>query len=320
MPLLPNEPTDPFLNARNVIAGQDAGITGFNARAIPSQSGFSTRQAKIPNERAGYHTRKLIRWFVPETGIIEMYVNPQSVSYQERKHITKQRTKGGYVLQYWGEELEVLNIQGTTGSSGVEGVNVLRDVYRAEQVAFDPFALALASDRDTENNDQFSFLGEFSEGGLGGALTGLGQSFLDLTNNAIETGSVASTRSQPTLASLAFSVEMYYSGWVFRGYFSDFRVDERADRLGLFDYAMTFNVTQRRGLRLNFLPWHRSAVNGPSNSDPDFGVPYSYSTLTSEQATLGPVVTPPNNTGVTIGDVLSSSADFIGGSFKSIFG
>jgi hypothetical protein len=30
---------------------------------------------------------------------------------------------------------------------------------------------------------------------------------------------------------------------------------------------------------LNFLPHHRSAVNGPSNSDPAFGTPYSFSTL-----------------------------------------
>ena len=27
------------------------------------------------------------------------------------------------------------------------------------------------------------------------------------------------------------------------------------------------------------MPWHRSAVNGPSNSDPAYGTPYSYSYL-----------------------------------------
>jgi hypothetical protein len=56
-------------------------------------------------------------------------------------------------------------------------------------------------------------------------------------------------------------------------------VEESATKLGLFDYSMEFTVTQKRGLRLNFMPWHRSAVNGPSNSDPAFGPPYSFSTL-----------------------------------------
>jgi hypothetical protein len=69
---------------------------------------------------------------------------------------------------------------------------------------------------------------------------------------------------------------MYWSGWVFRGYFADFRIEERADNLGLFNYSMNFVYTQKRGYRTNFLAWHRSPTNGPSDSDPEFGTPYSY--------------------------------------------
>lgn len=306
----PIQPTDVFDLARETIAGTSRpDIPGFNAPIVPSQSGFQTVGASIPNERNGVFTRNMVRWFVPEVGVVEMYINPKSISYQFKKHITNQRTKGGYLLQYWGEELTQLGISGTTGSSGIEGINILQDIYQSEQLAFDPYALSLAAERDAENNDQFSFLGDF-EGGLGGLVSGAGGSFLDLVSNSIETGAPNATRAQPTLASLAFSVEMYYSGWVFRGYFTDFRLDESADKLGLFDYSMTFFVTQRRGLRLNYFPWHRSASDGPSNSDPEFGVPHSFAHF----GTNSPTAVPPlnENEGSTLGDLLLAGKNAVG--------
>jgi hypothetical protein len=116
-------------------------------------------------------------------------------------------------------------------------------------------------------------------GGIGKAV-GVGvNSLFDQVNNVIKTGNVDPLQPRPTLASIAFQTEMYWSGWVFRGYFTSMTVNEAADKLGQFDYGLEFTVTQKRGLRLNFMPWHRSAVNGPSNSDPSFGTPYSFSTL-----------------------------------------
>src|SRR5580698_2990039 len=76
------------------------------------------------------NNRELIIFNIPNRGQVQMYINPQSFSMSEKK-ITKQtRTKGGYIIQYWGEELPEIDIQGTTGSGGIEGINVLRDVYR----------------------------------------------------------------------------------------------------------------------------------------------------------------------------------------------
>jgi hypothetical protein len=68
-----------------------------------------------------------------------------------------------------------------------------------------------------------------------------------------------------SLAQMAFSVEMYYNGAVYRGYFTQMTVTERAENFAL-DYSMNFVVTQRRGYRLNYQPWHRSA-GGPSKYD-----------------------------------------------------
>lgn len=273
-------------------------IPGFGAPAINTTYG---KDAVLK--------RNMVRWFVPETGIIEMYINPQSITYQYKKSITPVRTRGGFALQYWGEELGSLAISGTTGSSGVEGINVLYDIYRAEQNAFDPYALALASASDIENDIVGSTFEAFTGGGVGGLLDTISGDFNSMVNNAIESGSPTTSRSKPTLASLAFSVEMYYSGWVFRGYFEDFRVEESADRLGLFNYSINFKVTQRRGYRPNFLAWHRDPRKGPSNSDPEFGVPYSYSTLVSEYAT--PRTLSASNDIVTLGDALQGGGKLI---------
>jgi len=64
-----------------------------------------------------------------------MYINPQSLSSSYRKTINSKRTKGGFIMQYWGEELENLSISGTSGDSGIEGINAIQDVYRSEQLA-----------------------------------------------------------------------------------------------------------------------------------------------------------------------------------------
>ena len=186
-----------------------------------------------------------------------MYINPQSIRYTFAKVINQERTKGGYVLQYWGEELPTLNISGHTGTSGVEGLNVLYEAYRAEQYTFDSIGLTVASANsvsglgDLISNTFGNTIGEATSG-----LFGLNP----ITQNVLP-------RNIPTLGSLAFGVEIFYSGWVFRGYFKDFNFDETTDKLGLFSYNINFVVTQKRGYITNYLPWHRSAIQGPSNND-----------------------------------------------------
>lgn len=274
-----------YNTAQGMIAGNSGDPPGFTDLApLPSASGSHIRQTEIPNYRMAVATRNMVRWFLPEVGIVEMYVNPQSIKYSDKKHIgTPVRTRGGYMVQYWGEELGTVSIAGTTGSSGVEGINVIYDIYRNEQVAFDPIALAAEAAKEQaalgygilENvTGPNSLLGS-----IGNAI-GVGvNSLFNQVNNALTSGNVNPLTPRPTLASIAFQTEMYWSGWVFRGYFSSMTVNESTDKVGQFEYTLEFTVTQKRGLRLNFMPWHRSAINGPSNSDPSFGVPYSFSAL-----------------------------------------
>lgn len=237
---------------------------GFGLPASFSADGSGLPSSKVPAYRNSQLKRNIITWFVPEFGMVRMYVNPNSISYNHKKLISKDKTKGGYTLQYWGEELSQLNISGTTGGAGIEGINVLYEIYRAEQYAFDGTGLSLAANNASQPNLLNSLLGNSGDsqsllGGIVGGVSGSVSSLLgmDSPNTALVANSINS------LAQLAFTVEMYYNGWVYRGFFESMTINEKADNF-LLEYNMIFNVTQRRGYRLNYFPWSKSATDGPS--------------------------------------------------------
>ena len=254
-------------NSQQILSSKEFDAEGFVVSETPNADGIGLPSSKIPeNRHPAVQRRRIMHWFVPEFGVVKMYVNPQTITYAFKKLINKSLTKGGYVLQYWGEELPTLTINGVTGSSGVEGLNVLHEVYRAEQYAFDALGLTLAANSNVSGvQNLLDTAGDaiFGAGSIGGdiasAVTGglLG---------ADPTAGLPVPQNIPTLASLAFGVEMFYDGWVFRGYFESMSFTEAANDLGNFNYTLNFAVTQRRGYRVNYMPWHRSAVDGPSNN------------------------------------------------------
>lgn len=249
---------------------------GFSSQPIPSADGNGLPSSKVQNYRVGQNTRSLISWFVPEFGVIQMYINPKNISYADKKLINKERTKGGFILQYWGEELTAITLNGTTGSSGIEGINVLHEIYRAEQYAFDGIGLSLAADNANQGAANQII------GGIGNAIGGLASGtsvgsdiggYIAKSLFGTDPASQAlAAQNIPSLAQYAFGVEMYYLGWIYRGYFESMTVRESADNLGLFDYDITFNATERRGYRLNNLSWQKSATSGPSG----YNIPLSF--------------------------------------------
>jgi hypothetical protein len=235
---------------------------GNSREGDPRQPSIVANNPQMP---AGFRQRQLMRWDIPGApAYVDMYINPQQFTIQEKKVISRRRTKGGYIVQYWGEELPTISISGSTAAAGIEGINILRGVYRAEQNAFEQVAQTL--------NDR---LGSFSLGGLAGSIRGAA------TNPGRAIGSaIASLFSSgvnppllPTLGSLALAVSLYYQGAVYKGYFTDFSVDESvAQGVGVFNYRMSFQVTDTRGLRRNFMPWHKS----PADIDPVTGQPTNF--------------------------------------------
>lgn len=243
---------------------------GFSVPALPGADGNGLPSQKVRNNRVGNNTRNMVHWFVPEFGVIKMYVNPRQIRYSHKKLINQERTKGGYNLQYWGEQLSTLSITGTTGSSGIEGINVLYEIYRAEQYAFDAVGLTLASDNAA--NDAANQI----IGGIGNAIGGsVGSSIASSLFGTDPASQALAARNIPSLAQYAFGVEMFYLGWVYRGYFDAMNINESADNLGLFEYDLNFFVTERRGYRVNNLPWQKSAIDGPSGEY----VPLSFSNI-----------------------------------------
>lgn len=236
---------------------------GFLVAPTPNADGTGLPSFKVKNNRRGITKRNLISWFVPEFGVIKMYINPSSLHYSYAKSISSERTKGGFNFQYWGEELPKITIRGTTGSSGIEGINVLYEIYRAEQYAFDGIGLTLSAENYTKNQS-----GSITSLIKNEIATTIVDGALGVSNSFNSIGS----KNIPTMAEFAFGVEMFYQGWVHRGYFTNMEVTEK--EAGLFDYTLNFVSIQRRGYRLNNMPWQRSPTNGPSGP-----VPYSYSNL-----------------------------------------
>lgn len=268
-------------------ASQQGGLVPSAFNVQPNISGNNTGMtlpaSKVPDFRVGQFKRDIIHWFVPEFGIVKQYVNASNITTHFKKLIHKDRTKGGYTLQYWGEELPTMTLTGTTGSSGIEGINVLYEIYRAEQYAFDAVGLSLAADN--------AILGATNQilDGVGGAVAdAIGTSVGNQTVGGIVGSSLANAilgadnagtfapRNITSLAQLAFGVEMYYSGQISRGYFESFDLTESADSIGLFNYTINFTITQRRGYRVNKFPWQRSAISGYSDNDTSGGRPFSW--------------------------------------------
>lgn len=213
--------------------------------------------------------------------VVPFYINPQDITISDSKIISSQQTKGGFMTQYWGEELSKIRISGVTGSGGIEAINILRDVYRHEQVFFS--RELVERKRKFQNLAEESLLNASTSVSAADVIassdiTGLtreiitaGESFSDLIENGGFTGlfSVqAQDRDILTIAAspaaYAMSIDLVFQGEKFRGYFSNFSMSERADSAGHFNYDMDFVVLRRAGKRKNFMPWHRrpTDING----------------------------------------------------------
>lgn len=293
------------LNGNSAITAQQQASyqsNGFLVNSTPTADGNGLPFSQITPEVPGKIGRNIITWFVPQFGTVKMFINPQNITYSDKKLITKDKTKGGYTLQYWGEELTTLNITGTTGSSGVEGINMLHEIYRAEQYSFDAVGLTLAANNAAAN------VSNFLAPGIGGAIgQTIGLTNLSAPSNGGLLGGILgldspnamlSCQNIPSLATLAFAVEMYYNGWVYRGFFESMRVTEKATDF-LWEYEMAFTVTQRRGYRTNYFPWHNNPASGPSQ----YTTPGSFNGSAIQNTNTGVQVVQPSG---SISDLITS--------------
>lgn len=203
----------------------------------------------LPNTRTATgvsnRDKQIMTWRLPNGSLVQMYINPQSLVVNESKQISQVRTKGGFAIQYWGDNLTKINIEGTTGSSGIKGINILRDIYHIENRNFSDIAGAQANELFSAL--QTGYIGDESFGSKSIA-------------NYAKTLRERNFLLRPSLASLAVNVTLLYQGIQYKGFFLEMTVTEDVQRLGLFNYSMTFMATEIRGRRDNFMAWHKEPL------------------------------------------------------------
>jgi len=258
--------------------GQSPNLAGNEYVSYPINSATDAQnfgnhvRSSIPSSQVEYGKRRMLKWMVPERGVVEMYINPQNISIKHSKNIKSERSKGGFITQYWGEELIAITITGHTGSSGIEGINVLYDIYRGEQVAFDVIALEALAKSKNEDEEYLTAL-----------VPGLGQITDFMKDLGEQMQGTGLSIPKPTLGFYASTVEFFWMGEVYRGFFDGFGVTENAESLGIFNYDISFKATQKRGVRTNYLPWQHPATSGPSDHQ---AVPYTFNNQIFEKDTI----------------------------------
>lgn len=218
-------------------------VQNIAGRAVEAGRALS----RYPHVRSGVGVTDrdghIMTWRLPNGDAVQMYINPESLRVSESKQISSTRTKGGFVIQYWGENLTEISLQGTTGSSGVKGINVLRNIYKSENKGFD--LVAAQQFQDVQNIKTASS----DNNNIGDAFA----------NTAAEIQK-RNFLVRPSLASLATNVLLFYQGDQWKGYFTNFSFTESVGKLGLFDYSLTFMAYEKRGTRENFMPWHKEPL------------------------------------------------------------
>lgn len=238
-------------------------------------------------------TRETIKFLIPtsmlsltsnsttDREVIPLYINPQNIQISYSKNISETQTIGGYIIQYWGDKITKLTISGTTGSGGVEAINILHNIYKSEQTQFKKVLLqrqrdlafkiqeeqAAAQNASTGTSlsalDQVLFNGVFSDVANGVSET------MDFFRDAIAGngtgGNSSPVKLLPTLSAFAVSLDMHYQGKVYRGYVESMSVIENANSPGHFDYSIQYNSLKEYGERKNFMPWHTNPRDSSGN-------------------------------------------------------
>lgn len=203
--------------------------------------------------------------------LIPCYINPQSFKISESKLLRKTFTKGGYYIEYWGEELPKISVSGITGSGGIEAIEILRSIYRNEQIQMEELLLNRASQISSQSSSALNNTNSLPSGALTAIDTLFGNAASEIINGTasiidkitdIFDGEEAEQPEPvtliPSLGTFAVAIDLYMQGIKYRGFFTRFDFGESADSAGHFDYSFEFEVLRISGKRRNFMPWHRS--------------------------------------------------------------
>jgi hypothetical protein len=221
----------------------------------------------------------LINSSIDYRDVVPMYINPTSVQTNYSKNISETQTIGGFVMQYWGDKITTMSIQGTTGSGGIDAINVLYEIYKSEQITFKKILLnrqqKLREDIQSTKagiDQEVNVAQALDQMFLGGAVTNIfngvteTMDFLkDAVNGVDNSPQTSKVNLLPTLSSLAISLDMYFQGKTYRGYIESMSITENGSNPGHFDYTIQFKSIKEYGERNNFMPWHTNPRDEAGN-------------------------------------------------------
>ena len=147
--------------------------------------------------------------------IFTFKVNPTHINLNKRKLITKLRTKGGFVFQYWGPDITEISVEGTTGNILPRGVKFRKtNIPLLGEI---PLPRDISQEAPTiENSPLYDIFRKFEN--LYNA---------DQGKEASEYGKI---------------LAMEYRNKIYVGHLSEFSFEERGDRPFQFYYRFTFQV------------------------------------------------------------------------------
>jgi hypothetical protein len=226
-------------------------------------------------------TRETIKFLIPtsltsilsssvgDRKIVPLYINPSQVQTNYAKNISETQTIGGFIIQYWGDKITTIAMSGTTGSGGIDAINILYEVYKSEQTSFRNLLiirrqkLEKALRESTGGTEDLNIAQALDQVLLNGAFSEIANGWsesMDYFKMAIN-GESPDTKNKslelmPTLSAFAVSLEMHYQGKVNRGYIESMNVTEDGNNPGHFNYSIQFKSLKEYGERNNFMPWH----------------------------------------------------------------
>lgn len=174
----------------------------------PTAIMWSSRNKDLDNTRRLYAVTTTTN-AVANLDSVSFYINPQNISIQQRKLWQKIRTRGGWALQHWGPELGTVQIRATTGN--------IRPPIMKDFSLGTFFSTSATNDLPTELNSP--------------AFAGLKR----LEKWYKEDQDEARIYRHELSA-------LYYRNQIYVGHFTDFMVEENAERPFQLNYQIGFTI------------------------------------------------------------------------------
>ena len=168
---------------------------------------------------------------------LTLLINPNEVSFSSNKKIMPTFTRGGFVVEEWGEEREVLNFSGTIGAYYVidptKGFTGLNRYNRSRSDSF--------------RNLQGLFLLYRNNGAIHRVKTTTKKisDKLIRNNNFIKEKNIKVFPETRTRIKNLGDVFIYYDSTIYKGSFNEFNITEDAGKPYSLSYTFTFTVEKK---------------------------------------------------------------------------